>query len=1635
MTPRPGRAEGLRARGSALIVVLLALALLFSLAVPYLVATRARSENANRAWARAEARLAADAVHGAVASLQAGTHPVEDPTPLWDAPDEWDPSVLGPLPDALGGPWQGADESWGAEVEATQSLVSLATAPPMLLQNLVHPCYLTTDVTQGDAELPVTSTEGFPDQGMLYLGGEVVPYTGRRPNAFTGIELAEDERAQQDDVRFQEGSFVLDPRFLFLALARLERTAGPAPAFPGELLDGGLDGDPATLLPEAERRRLAALTTLRSGGFGAGDLLPGGWLAESVTTDVANLLVVGPDGVANAGTTLRLEPEVGPPSWTLVLQNSGPFLLVAGDQPNDLEPFQTRVRPLRPDPVDLNACPGEVLEALALGVSFRGRPPVESTRAESQRRREWVDPNEARAFARRVLRERPLRGPDDLWDRVLQPLAEEGALSTQDAWALFFCGIAPTHPRLRQATTGFAYRSGDRYLARFNAAVRSRLGRTLARRSEWRLYDVVPEGVLTTVLTDQEVFDDLTRWGQGLHGVVTLPNNLGRWSTSWREWPSGATLRLGTDSQIGRVLPSREVESFAFQPEPVAEADPGGRSVGRTLHFDVERSPLGRDVRERGPYTGRLADFGFLMRDGFSGGEPFVMEAWFTPAGGVGDAALFDVGGVDLRRNRVALTMEGGELVLRAWDAAGDDPADPDGLEQAWTVRVGPQDYVLDGHPFHANVVVRGVGPDAVQFAVDGVPRGREEGRTWLTAATSSWVPGDPPGTLAVESTEGFPNRGVLRIGDEVIEYSSRSSSSFDLQPADGIGGRAVRERDDTLALARDTDHPAGAGVSLYGYSALLAGDVPPGGGSFSGEVGPWSLAVAPTGYEDVQVPTLSGMTFSLGRGITRDWVGTLDLAAMFPDDPYYAEAFQSDGGFALIWQPTIVFTDGSAALDVDGARVGGMEVVRYASRSGSTIEILERNVPTPGFVVSEEDGAYLPAGNSFVMEWADYLVTPSGTQLSELELMRVHVMPISIHGNGVSDLAYAPATPEYSAFVQFTPAGADGDTEWVRYDSILDGNFLRDEWQALNDAIGAYYRGFDEAFDPFTGPPGSGGGGAGVAGGGPLGGGAFLPFGPVVPRDPAGRPFSAFRQDPVQDPYLYRPRLGQPVERVAEIDRILRRLDFRGTMGTYDHAQRAGTPLVPVFTTARSDSPDSGWVGRLDRVAVMQPQSGSGPPDWFTVRWAAPWRPLRRVRPGVTYVAFDTHPGLPYLGTAFQDFATIPPGTDVRTLPRLVKFPSGELPRRLDSLVVGGDLGSIAPTFPGWVDEVSVRTADGMGDALAVGAAARGAFVLVQDLPAGDAGDLVVDAFTLVIDGRRTSASVQGQFLQALPTSGLLVVDGERIAYDDVDATQGRIRIAPNGRGLHGTQARAHAAGARVWIADGRPTTSLTSDVGPGDAELLVEDATRFAPGTALLVDRELLHAPLRSLRNPTVLAMPRHRRADALDELGDGALRGRFGTTPAAHAAGTLVYAFPTRWYDGWEPEAWHPSGVWCELGFEASEGEWRGLAWEEEIPDPTLSVRVLARVAGVPWDADPDRTPGLVELEGGRRADGGFLPLGLRGDRLELRFHFDWGPGSFDPTLFTATGWTRTPLVRRVVLDWSGHGRVRRVREVHE
>jgi hypothetical protein len=175
--------------------------------------------------------------------------------------------------------------------------------------------------------------------------------------------------------------------------------------------------------------------------------------------------------------------------------------------------------------------------------------------------------------------------------------------------------------------------------------------------------------------------------------------------------------------------------------------------------------------------------------------------------------------------------------------------------------------------------------------------------------------------------------------------------------------------------------------------------------------------------------------------------------------------------------------------------------------------------------------------------------------------------------------------------------------------------------------------------------------------------------------------------------------------------------------------------------------------------------------------------------------------------------------------------------------------------------------------------------------------------------------------------------------------------------------------------------------------------------------------------------LVMPRlSGQPGAMDRRGAGLLRGRFGTAPAAHPAGTPVLAHPFRYWDRWADRADAPELAYFGFLLEQPNAFWRTSFFQAEAPPSGLArIEVLQRVTRhpgeeVPWDAEPGQAIALTLLEPKASGREGF-PLGTQADRLEWRAFVRFLPGAFDALASSSHGWKQTPRLRWIGAEYLG------------
>jgi len=1309
------------------------------------------------------------------------------------------------------------------------------------------------------------------------------------------------------------------------------------------------------------------------------------------------------------------------------------------------------------------------LEALEqLGLSPADATPLEVASAlvglESRQPPRRVGRPAAEALAARVVSGRP--ESLEQFAALLASAVSEGEIDAEQRLALLRNALDPDDARLSGGTAPLVFECDGLFTLDAAASENQRDGRERSRVHVRELLSVAAPGKSAQLFATQADFELAAEPGPGWESLPLRQRGGaggGQGAGAGPDDDLDVGLPVASVEQalrLGQVAADRPVERAdalaAGAPPPSGDAlasalvlAPLRSPLPGTLHFDEgvpglsAASPEGHSLAAgplRLPWRG-LAPQAIGRASGLL--QPFAVEFWFQTDDPQAETVLFESGADELE-NRVLVMLEQGSLVLRVSDASIADfeavmPAGrpPPAGEIRYAFDDGLQ--LLPGMPYHVLAFVGGARDSALMLFVDGVPRGQRSFTTYLTQDMDAVgaLSADAPSTaraehIEVASTAGFPARGALRIGWEVVEYVDKTETSFVLRAettSDPFGGRARR-------ATVGGEHEAGELVELHGYSRPLASSVAAQGNrTLPARLAEFSVAeLDPDQLDDrieASLTVVSGSGGAVDPIILPLGTGLLEDASSIPvrglDGGSLQGVFAPDGGHALL-----ICTYGGSALTgftyplggaftnpsipgrtTSGAWIGGAEVVRYESFDGGTLQGCRRNaagipVAVPATFTSSLAGATSPSHMQLVEQnWDDPRAWPvsfSPELLGALghlpQVARVLVVPISIDvggGNLNEDFNPFPEARSDPLLVQLGldfPEGGGG-TEWVRWDTPTADCLVRDEIGAIEELLDT-----------------------------------------VASTD-------VWIMD------------GNPV-RDDQVDAFNDALDFRGQGHTADTTHEAGDEALPVHVLGGwgvvGFDPVLGIPGRHDATTLV---GDDGASEWHVVNHAVSddpdWGPSRCLVAFREAVVGDfaatpsgTGDGQPDRSVvADRDLeAAVQPGAagerlmqhdqlvsdealedvlrsrnaDSRRLTRLVKAPSGELPAVPLELVRLGEHGDGRPAPGGaLVDELAVHVVASVGPLLPP----TQGFRLAEDLLSEEDDQLVLAVEGLVATHAQLVDEMLGaeriEVLGELPESGgLLLVDEEIVGYAGVDALDSGA-VFLTARGLYGTRRARHVAGVRVQPLSWWPVSPLVERLRPGDARVAVADPGVFPPGGGLLwVDEELLAYDEVS---DDGLLMP-----GRLERPEEGLLRGRFGTLPADHAPGTMVRWMPARVADRALLGQDVPEAEAARVPVFAPGAFFTDLAVQLERPDERVELEgriVLDRLAS--RHDDPSSRPGVLRLPEAESSSGvRQLAVGRQADLLELWLMPRWLPGAFDPRGFAGQGWKVGPRIKAVVVE---------------
>ncbi len=1544
--------------GVALILVIVVLMALVIIATPFAVSMQLQEKTSRSFVHETQARMLAEGARNyAVSQLmqshesceKTGKYDAPYNTPDWDTIDEFSLKVDLPViagrkglsflnPKGL---------MWSVSASDEQAKININASTPWLIGNLMGAAVLAEPLSAETATVIVDDARGFYTDGdsdtidgYLWIDGEVISYKSVSGNTFSGCERGcfTDNPEFAKPAKHKEKNLVIDFRAYKLSGHPVRAEQGRFAPFDNlsSIKDlsaygnSGKIGEGAIALTPSEIDYIKPYLTVYSRPEVAGQ-----WTAPvrifkvigQDQTEVCDALEVSTGRNLSPGTFVRVirektdsDPEVeyarvlkvkrGQNLWIAVLDRK----LATKFEEDDEGYVQTQVRP----PVNVNTASRAVLLSLFTGVKFVWDEGMDNPETgEEQKPSRCVTREEAVAVVSRIFARsdsgQPLRCHEDFVS-LLNECFSAGELQENSLRALEQNALNPHHHNFSVSTAPLCYKSSDTYTIEATGIVNLESGRQAAIHRIEEVIELSPPTEASLSLESQYDFQKQISSPQG-RLISAWPNPVGVrdvYPSYSRTIEEKGDVRLQSSrmyevwSQVQQVLKS----SGGSGMEVKITMAGGEGAMGYVEHFDrqliegFKLTPDGPDLDGKAITFGDdktkfVPDTGNDSKDYMAGS----VEFWYMPKWPNLDDnhVLFDTAEVPGRvfRNRIMIFFDSdmSELVLHVADGTEEETAS----QVRWIV---DKKTLKKDTWYHIAASWKGTRVGELGLLVDGKPVGRFVHRTSggderFTTLSSDIDPMSLE--IPVESTQGFPDRGVLVIGKEAITYTSKTATSFVYQPypefvppdtasggssgsssssGNSIHGPVRADRQDpgsdpavlptsgtydvkTNRGKRGTKwntHPSGSAVTIYGYTSMLETRLPIGGGTFANEsMGPdtttrlvfpgeeqgdGSGSGSGGGSSSNSSPKSSSDGFF--QGPPGGSITIVMLAADADEIKLKNGTDFPDHGFVLIATRKQAATGTGSGSGSGGSSGGG-------SGGGGD------GIHAPGGTGSWQAGSTdTGTGGEIQYEFAYY------AKKDEHDLKDVKRGQL---GSTAQEFAYeitlGTTTEVYAIEVWLVSVAATAtdnyldkgrlqiDNEWFIYDSKteMDGKkyFVRNEIiEDLNKNIDKFR---NSKVDEKTGA--------------------------ITPPDES--------------------------EETPEIT-------FREAHRTIGASHATSAKIIPVFEVKDI------FAGRFDDVTFLSSISGAQMTATGMVNWA-----------DGKYVALADNVGSEILPL----------------ITRVLKFPSGELPSKL------GKTSYLGGSTPGGSGASSVATR-GRVDEARFTTASRGIFQLSADIDK-TATELVVEVHPL------PGKDDPGDLPLNIPSDGgIIKIANEYVGYTELDG----YTLKGLKRGMLGSEAAIHSNGAYIMHMAFMTVTSLTEEAGSESNLLRVKSAAGFPNEGYVLIDKELVgytHAK----QNADLLAIA-SRTADS-----PGAFRGAFGTQPATHPSGDLLVLIPHRYHDRYRPETDLPESAFFQASFSARDAIWQEILWEEEIEDPLVQdVVFLVRVDGMGrWDDKPANTAGGI------------------------------------------------------------------------
>ncbi len=1493
----------------------------------------------------------------------------------------------------------------------------------------------------------------------------------------------------------------------------------------------------------------------------------------------------------NVGTVVRLSAgdrveynlitdaqEIGPGRLALRFQEAPRY-----DYGND----ELLIAPLLRAPVNINTCSKTMLVALLTGISMKGS----ASRVDPDTA-EFIATHLIKARTPKGIEGEP--GLARLLDSWTKDEQTNKIVTPEIALTVFMNAHNALDTQLETSTAPFCYRAlGNVTL---HAAVSENLaaGRETTKRMATEVASIAPGGLCQAVLSSQLDFTEAARVARSSPYYTTFPINLADLDNR-NEPPVPATseLRYGRYPVVSKedevtlaaagftpfvrlasVAEDNYRDAMADGAPPVQHFDepwvPKRLDPDKKLRID---SPDGWTIADRGPFSLGVTDPLINLIGASEFVQPFEFSFWWKPGEGKGETYLFDSGESEIS-NRIFAYFDGEKLVFRVADstvpqyatASSDDQKDGGkdpkkkgnsgtsgsaGTSATWPTTMAEVRYGFDdGLKFekdvwyHLSFYARGTKPTDLVLLVDGVPRGRHAFATRLkknmgpiqqSGGPFNKIKGYGQGNseeIEVEDARLFPSEGVVRIGDELIEYTGKDDKKHklfvNLSKVDPFGGRARRGthadmpqpqvKQGQQSKNQALTHPETQEVDLYGYAALLASKMMPTGDSTLSDVfGKFVVAMvnpqAKEAKSEIKIKRKDGTLYKIGTGLsaTATDIPITGLAKISSSSSSSSSgssssgggmegSFQKDGGFALIVSaPTPPPSTKSAKIDVPPAPGGGnqnqkeevvfawnnfrqtehgmlgrIEMIYYASYDGGVLSGCKRagagfiggfnwqpksNLAGTGGKAggAEADGNEIASiAHDHVLAWEKGLLGKNASKHSNSQ--PIFVIPISFRvGKSLGSGTNSWAIPEVGGgkgggkggggggknvqggtrpemiqvglgFTGTPDGGGMGGTEWLRYDTMANSCFVRDNPIRLSSAgevVGHY---LTANFTQIDGE---------------------APSGDLVARAVNFENIKANKDD--KEEILKSIQLVEDENGGAGFEQLLNQfggcLAFRGVLGTGVKQHSGGERVLPIFRTIRGPDPDQGRPGPRDFVTLVDPKNNSR--DEHTINFGYCEPDVEGWGWTCCHVGLDAGIHGTFTGDFYDQVYSIDPDDsdsgwkelanqmlDSRQVSRLLKFPTGELPMKLgEEIHFGGNMqGDPSPAgdtidelafftpstpYPGfrnhtfiadWFDEKH-------GEIWVHGAQLRD--------PSRRKGGPAIEALDL-------PSHLSGDGLVVSMGQELLAVKSFRVekAQTGKDGSQDFIvfEVAEGGRGYLGTPIQFHGRGESLRELGFMRVSRLTADLSADGNQLSLMDTSDFPDQGVVQVGHELIGYSRKQGKNQ--LFMPKIKDGSGKEI---GMLRGSYGTPRERHPVESLVYVFPVRYFDRYREGVDVPELGYYGASFNEKRAFYKSLSWKAEGETSRTKLIVEALVGGRGSFGDsPKDNPDRFTFEGDSTMDQQGHAILRQGDVLGLRVFTHYLDGAFDARVFDpdpgedrggSNDWKRAPHLAALGLEWIG------------